>query len=459
MRMKFPSSRVLLACGVLCAPAAFAAEPATGGPPQDERVAAYRDFRAAFDAGNYQAALPQAQQVVELTRSQFGADAQELANPLTNVGATYYRLKQYDAALDAFRGALKVLDAVADSADPRLVRPLFGLGLSLRALGRDEEAIVPLKRAVDITRNQEGLFSPAQLPLLRPLIAAYMNSARSEDAGREQQYAYTLAENTWGRNDVRLLQPLDELARWNETMGRYTMARMLHARAVQIADTAPGSNPVLGVDGLRGIARSYRMAFVYGEAEESIATANSAATTDSLLQRVAAAPSSEGERALRIALDRLRAAQPPDSRRIGAVQADLGDWYLTAGVPQRAMPMYRDAWNSLNSVGAAGLLATPVPLTYRPPSVAVSRGLQDPDRNEQQDVDLRLSIDATGRVREAVVTNPSPQRESVERAVVSALRRAQFRPAIEGGEAVATGDTPFSERVWVRLPDPDKPAR
>jgi Tetratricopeptide repeat len=394
--------------------------------------------------------------VVEITRSQFGADAQELANPLTNLGTTLYRLKQYDAALDAYRDGLKVLEAVADNADPRLVSPLFGLGLSLRALSRDEDAIVPLKRAVDITRNREGLFAQSQMPLLRPLIGAYMGASRSQDAGREQQYAYTLAENAWGHNDLRLLGPLDDLARWNEDVGRFTMARALYLREVQVADTAPGSKPALAVDGLRGLARTYRLAYVFGETEVAAPTPNNVSMLDSMLQTASTSPSSEGERALLGALGRLRDSQPVDTRKLGEVQTDLGDWYMTAGVEAKAVARYREAWNSLSAVGAADSLAGPRALTYRPPSLAVSRGSQDADRYSSQDVNLRLSIDAAGRVHEAVVTNAAPERESAERSVIAAVRRTQFRPSIVGGEPVATGEATFTERMWVKLPDPDK---
>ena len=441
---------------VLLALACFAAGAGSAEPLPDERVAAYREFRTAFDAGNYQDALPHGIRVVELTRSQFGDEAPELLNPMSNLGTTYYRLRQYEPAMDTFRATLKLLDQESDSADERLVRPLLGLGLSLRALGRDEEAVVPLKRALDITRNREGLFALSQLPLQKQLIAAYMATQRLEEAGREQQYAFTVAETAYGKNDVRLLAPLDDLARWNEAMGRYSMARLLHVRAVQTADSAPGSTPVLAVNGLRGIARSYRLGYVYGETEEAAASAANASAADNMLQRAVVGPSGEGERALRVAIERLRAASPVDSRTLGEVQADLGDWYLTAGSPQRAIPQYRDAWNTLNSIGASQLLAQPVALTYRPPSVAVSRGPQDPDRYAVQDVDLRLGIDAQGVVRSTVVTNAAAERESAERAVSSAVRRTQFRPAMIGGEPAATTDTPFRERVWVKLPDPDK---
>ena len=51
------------------------------------------------------------------------------------------------------------------------------------------------------------------------------------DAEKENQYAFRVAESAFGRNDLRMLEPLDRLARWNEFVGRYTTARGLHARA------------------------------------------------------------------------------------------------------------------------------------------------------------------------------------------------------------------------------------
>ena len=53
---------------ILLAGAAFAAE-----APPDERIAAYQEFRQAFDASDYATALPSAQRVVELTRRLLGA--------------------------------------------------------------------------------------------------------------------------------------------------------------------------------------------------------------------------------------------------------------------------------------------------------------------------------------------------------------------------------------------------
>jgi TonB family protein len=425
-----------------------------GEPVQDERLAVYKQFRSAFDSADYATALPLAVRVVALTEGQFGAESTEMVNPRTNLATTYYRMGKFGEALDIYRETLTLLDRQDDAINPLLIRPLHGIGATLRAMGREAEAIAPLKRAVDITRNREGLQSPTQLPLLKDLVACYMASGRVQQAGTEQQYAFTVAETTYGRNDIRMLGPLDEYARWNEAAGRYSAARALHLRAVQLADSILGASTIQAVNGLRGIARSYRLAYVNGETEEA-ATAETPTVTGTLFPPpvvIAQTQSVEGERALRVAVQRLAAALPAQPLRLGEVQTDLGDWYLTGGSGGRAMPIYQEAWKSLSIADAQKQLATPVPLTYRAPPIAVSRGLQDPDAYEEQSVELRVTVDPSGAVRDAQVANPAPGRESAEKAVVAAVKRATFRPAFSDGAAVTSTDYVFREQVYVKRP-------
>src|SRR5215471_6585785 len=60
-----------------------------------DRVQVYHDFRAAFDARRYQDALPLAEKLVSMTQEQYGATDRALVNPLSNLGTTQYRLKDY----------------------------------------------------------------------------------------------------------------------------------------------------------------------------------------------------------------------------------------------------------------------------------------------------------------------------------------------------------------------------
>jgi len=427
---------------------------AESAPPEDERLTVYRAFRRAFFAGQYEAALPLATQVLELTRTQFGADAPQLANPLTNLGTTYYRMGNFAAALDNYGAALRLLDLQGEAANEQLVRPLHGMGAALRGQKRDADAIAPFKRAVEILRNRQGLHSVTQLPLLEELIACYISTGRLSEAGREQQYAFGVAEAAYGKDDVRMIGPLEDYALWHEAGGRYTAARVLHVRAIEVADKALGATNLQAIPALRGVARTYRLAYVFGEAEEQAQTALTLQeqVSPNLIARASSAPSSEGERALRNALDRLGSAPLPQQQVRGAVLIDLGDWYLTAGLPPRAMSTYREAWTALGPEAGMRALGNAEPVVYRPPPVAVSRHQYDSSDHDEQDVLLRLHIEADGDVREAIVTNPAPQRESAEKAVITAVKRAQWRPAFRDGEPVASPELAFREPVFVRRP-------
>jgi tetratricopeptide (TPR) repeat protein len=418
----------------------------------DDRAALYQQYRQAFDAGEYQRALPLAMRVVELTSNQFGPDAQELVNPLTNLATTLLRLGQHMDAVDAYRRALTLLDLGTIPSDPRFVAPLHGLGATLREMDRHEDAIVPLKRAVEIIRNRDGLHAPEQLPILRALIACYQVTGRETEATREHQYAYTIAEQLWGSSDLRMLPVLEEFAAWYETIGRYSSARVMYQRAAQLADR----NEPMGlkaIPALRGMARNYRLGFIHGENSQALAPPDELPESIRRSQAYSTGLSTaEGERALRNALQRLEPHGASHAAERGAVLVDLGDWYRTAGLSERALAAWRDAWRELNLAGDTSPLARPEPVVYRAPPIATSQRKEDLDEYSIQEVELRVAIGADGALRDLTVANPAKERESAERAVVAALRRATWRPAFENGQPVATTDFIFREKVYVKLP-------
>jgi hypothetical protein len=273
-------------------------------------------------------------------------------------------------------------------------------------------------------------------------------------------YAFSVAEQAWGSEDPRMIPVIAELAQWYEQTGRYTAARLLYIRSVQIADRERPMS-LKAIDALRGIARSYRLVFINGESEDS----KMAAATDippslarSQLGMMSAAPSADGERALRNALQRLDLAGPGTNAQRGEVMLDLGDWYRIAGIGTRAMGSWRDAWQAMYTAGDTTALEQPAPIVYRAPQIAVSTGQQNPNEFSVQEVELRVSIAADGDVREVTVANPSPERESAERAVTAAVRRGIWRPAFAAGVPVAATSFTFREQVYVRLPKVEEEA-
>src|SRR5438045_9779568 len=87
-----------------------------------ERVAVYRDFRAAFDARRYPDALPLAEKLVALTQEQYGAKDRELVNPLANLGTTRYRMGDYKGAEEVYLLSVEIDDDTGGNSDRLLSR-------------------------------------------------------------------------------------------------------------------------------------------------------------------------------------------------------------------------------------------------------------------------------------------------------------------------------------------------
>ncbi len=413
-----------------------------------DRTQVYQSFRTQFDARHYQEALPIAERLVSLTEEQYGADNRALVNPLTNLGTTQYRLRDFPGAEKSYLRSVEILEATAGNTDRQLLRPLHGLGATYLAAGQFGDGSIALKRAIDLSRNLDGLFNVEQLEILDPLIACYVALDATADAEKEHQYALRIAENAFGRTDGRMLGPLDRYARWLERIGRYTTARLLYARALSIAEKTGGRGSVATVAPLQGIARSYRLEFLNGPEEEGGETEpfgnNSLADSSNVLRL-----NPDGERALRMALQTLDRNQPVDHRRRGETLVELGDWFTSGGAITKGVEQYREAWKELSLAGATGLLEAPRLIAYRPPPSSVARSSLNEDNSEEHFVEVKLTVTPEGRTAD-VEPADSDAPESMQKSVQSAARKARYSPRFENGEPVATTGVTLRERVLVR---------
>ncbi len=419
-----------------------------------DRLQVYHEFRTAFDARQFQEALPLAAQLVKITEEQYGASDRALVNPLTNLGTTQYRLADYASAEQTYLRSIKIGEDSGGGADRLLLQPLHGLGATYFKNGQYDEASVTLKRALDLSRNLDGLFNPQQLRILEPLITSLEALERHEETEREFEYSVRVAENAYGKSDARLIRALDRYARWMERMGRYNTARILHARALTIAEQAGGANSPLTVDPLTGIARTYRLEFVNGPEE---GTDSGTRPADPGLTDFGARPTSserlnlEGEHALLLAIQTIDKNPPVDQHRRGMTLMELGDWYLCTGAGPKAMQMYEAAWKDLAASGSTAALAAPRQLAYRGPPSSITRSHLNSENIEEHFVETRFTVTRDGRVADiATVSSDAPP--SQQKLVLAAVKRARYAPRLENGDPVDTGDVTLRERIVLKRP-------
>lgn len=434
----------------LIASGASGAVPAPSADAARERGEIFLKFKAALESNDLVGARMLAEQLVTNTESTFGKDARELVAPLTNLGTVAFRRGEYQLAEADYLRAIKLIDGQQAGADRDLIRPLTGLGETLLATRRPADAAVVFKRALDLSRNLDGLFNAAQIDIIDPLLECYVALGRTQDADKEYQYAFRVAETAYGKNDLRMLEALDRYALWHEANNRYATARGLHARALQIVEQYATRQPLLGITALRGLARTYLMEALMGA--ENTDTKPDPMTRDpfGMFGGDQNRLNPEGERALKYAIELLGNGQPVDHRTRAETLLQLGDWYLMAGSVSRAAPEYKRAWSELAPFGEEALapLRKPRVIAYREPSIAAKHGEAD-DEHEIVDVKLALKIGKEGKV--AAVTSVEPVKaEAATRPVITAVRRAKFSPGLANGEPVEVDGVPFEERVAIK---------
>ena len=439
---------LMLAAAVLAPAAALAVTDA-------ERVAVYREYRAAFDAHHYPDALTLAEKLVALTEEQYGANDRELVNPLANLGTTQYRMGDYKDAEDTYLRSVKIAaDTGGGSADRLLLRPLQGLGATYYATRQYEDASVTLQRALDLSRNLDGLLNPGQMPILDPLIGSLVNLERHSEADREFQYSVRVAESAWGGTDARVIRPVDRYARWLEHMGRYPSARAQYARELTIAEGAGTRAARMVIDPLLGIARSYRLEAMIGNDEEAAQYADpfGQPSVGVLGEHGGHGLHPDGEKALLLALQTIDKMRPPDHQLRGTTLMELGDWYLCADLPDKSLARYREAWKDFQQAGSTATLDVPRQLAYRTPAASAARSrLAERDNTDEHSVQATFTVRRDGRTAN-VSTSSSDATGAQQKAVLAAVRRARYAPRLLDGEPVDTEGVTLVEKLLSKRP-------
>ena len=424
-----------------------------------EPLQIFARFKSALEANDLATAGQRAEELVAITEAQRGKDSRELVNPLTNLGTVQFRRGNFAAAEADYQRAIALIEGQVSGADRLLIRPLQGLGETWLASNRPADAATALKRAVDLSRNLDGLYNADQLDAVDALIEAYEKMGAKAEAEREHQYAFRIAETNFGKRDLRLVEPLDRHARFFESVGRYATARGLHARALQLAEELSAEKPVVGVPALRGLARTWLLEAIYGPEVEAQPAFELNDGGDPFVNNANQARlNSEGLRALSFALDVVNRSKPVDLRQLGELHAQIGDWYLISGNLGRAYASYGDSWKALSNAAVAtgtpqlrALLESPRVLVYRAPSASASRmRVQNSDDYAVKDVEMRLKVGKDGKVLDVVVANTAAPENSTKAAMLAA-RKTRFAPRIVDGEPAETEGVVLREQLMVRI--------
>jgi tetratricopeptide (TPR) repeat protein len=272
-----------------------------------------------------------------------------------------------------------------------------------------------------------------QLTMYEPLLDCFITKDMIIDLQRALDQTLLIRQNSYGKNDVRMIQPLAYAGSWYERAGQYENAREMYQRSVDIARKAGGDSDARLVGPLRSLARTFRLQVQY-EPEPLRGRALDAA----------------GERMLVKATKIVREnATVSPSLRIDTLM-ELGDWYQMSGAVRDALKIYKEVWSATVESGKSGesVLGEPTPLLYRA-AVGVALRTAPPDRRKMKHywIDFEFRVTRFGQV-EDVVARSSSAPSSLQLGVAENLKRTHYRPRFVNGESVDTDGVKVRQGVW-----------
>jgi len=445
----------VIATLVATLPAAQAADP-------PRRPESQQEYWAQVDRKDWSAAISAGEQLVAAARAQTPQEPLALAEALSLLGNAQFGAKDYIAAEKAFTESLQTVEQHAGGASVKLLDPLRGLGYTLAAAGRHNEAVPQLERAVLIDRRSHGLYDIGQQTMLRQLAESLSKLGRVDEAERHIMYLVQLAERVYGRRDPRQVPILCFVGGWRADAGDFVGARAIYRHALALVDQKLGPKDPAAVEPLRALAESYTQEVYYSTL--GIKTQGPRMPTDATGDSNESKPlnprylGNEGADVLERAMTILEAQPPSAHDTLVQTLIQAGDWYQIKHQPEKALPYYRRA-AALNATlgGAAETppaettttttptaatsepapLSFPVRVYYPSPTRVTRTTLLPAEQVNERFVEVQFTVTNSGEVSDAKVTDANGTPREVSE-TLQAIRAARFRPKFVNGEPVAT---------------------
>src|SRR5262245_16312478 len=311
-------------------------------PAETVRPPSQQEYWAQFDQRDWDAAIKEAQTLVAAARERAAQKPFALSEALTLLGNAHLGKTDYVSAEAAFAEALKIVEQHAGSSNARLLDPLRGLGYTMAASGRDDQAVPYLDRGLLIAHHSYGLFDPGQQGILRQLAISLTKLGKGAEAERHVYYLLRVGERAYGAEDPRMVPILCFVGDWYADVGNFPPARGAYRTAVAIVEKALGKEHLAAVQPLQLLARSYTQELYYSMVglrvpRERIQPTDADGTNNDSKPLNPRYISVDGEKALDRALKIVEANPQAPRSMLTETLIQFGDWYQIKHQPEKAL--------------------------------------------------------------------------------------------------------------------------
>ena len=140
-------------------------------------------------SGNFPAAESLYKRALEIREGQQGADHEDVATVLNNLGAVYFKRGFYKDAMTSFEKSLALRRKTFPEGHLEIGKALYHLALVCHAQMRYDEADAHYRKSLDIKNKTLGNNHPALINLLRNYAHLLRKTSRDSIAAQMEQFA------------------------------------------------------------------------------------------------------------------------------------------------------------------------------------------------------------------------------------------------------------------------------
>ena len=245
---------------------AMVSAPSQAVAQQIDVAAAQKRFQDLYAAGDYAAALAEAQKT-EAAAKRGGTNNFAYVSALNDLARAHQALGRYAEAAAMFKQVLGTLQKNLPPNDKGLAQPLANLATVYLLQANPGEAEKLYKQALAIaTKAQAGPSQDVAL-LISNLADVYKAQARYDEAEAQYKRALEMAEKTGGPSSLLVALILNNLTKVYEDQSRFAEVEDASRRALAIREKALGPNHPDVAASVNNLAHVYERLGRYAEAD------------------------------------------------------------------------------------------------------------------------------------------------------------------------------------------------
>ncbi len=234
---------------------------------QDDLNAIEKRFNQFYAAGDYPAALMEAQKLEVTVQARFGVNHANYGAALNKLAVVYRAQGKYADAEGLYKRALTIKEKALGAGHPSVALTLNNLANLYDVQGKYADAESLHKRALAIREKALGGRNPDVAQSLSNLAGVYKEQGKYADAEGLFKRAVAIYEKALGKDHAQVANSLIGLAAVYDKQGKYADAEGLFKRALAIKEKALGANHPDVALTLNNLAIGYKNQGRYADAE------------------------------------------------------------------------------------------------------------------------------------------------------------------------------------------------